>query len=250
MFKRTIKTQKPLPKHIALIMDGNGRWAKKRAMPRSFGHKAGMERMVGLMEYAFNKGVDYMTVYALSTENLKRPQQELDGLYDLIRNHFAKYMERICAKGIRLRIIGNIALLPADVQEILRTQEEKTARFTGKGLQIALCYGARDEIVRAVNRAVQQKNEVTEQSFAQLLYTADVPDPDLMIRTGGEVRLSNFLLYQSAYTELYFSKVMFPAFSNRHLEKAIQWFGSRVRRFGKTNEQLRDENANALGGKE
>ena len=241
MAKHTIKTQKPIPKHIALIMDGNGRWAKKRMMPRSFGHKAGMERMVGLIEYAFHRGVEYMTVYALSTENLKRPQEELNGLYDLIRNYFAEYMERICSNGIRLRIIGNISLLPEDVQEILRKQEEKTAHFTGKGLQVALCYGARDEMVRAVNIAVRENKKVDEQAFAKLLYTADVPDPDLMIRTGGEVRLSNFLLYQSAYTELYFSKTMFPAFSNRQLEKAIKWFGLRVRRFGKTNEQLQEE---------
>ncbi len=250
MAKRTVKTQTAIPKHIALIMDGNGRWAKKRMLPRSMGHKAGMERMVGLIEHAFAMGVDYMTVYALSTENLKRPKQELDGLYDLIRNYFVSYMARICANGIRLRIIGNVQLLPEDVQEILRKEEEKTAHFTGKGLQIALCYGARDEIVRAVNAAVQEKCEVTQQSFAKLLYTAEVPDPDLMVRTGGEVRLSNFLLYQSAYTELYFSKVMFPAFSNRHLEKAIRWFGTRVRRFGKTDEQLQEGNVKTIDRKE
>ena len=250
MFKRTIKADRALPKHISIIMDGNGRWAKKRMMPRSFGHKAGMERMVGLIEHAFSLGVEYVTVYALSTENLKRPKEELEGLYDLIRNHFVSYMSRLCSNGIRLRVIGDISLLPQDVQEILIAEQEKTAHLTGKGLQMALCYGARDEIVRAVNTAVQKGEQVDEQSFANLLYTADIPDPDLMIRTGGEVRLSNFLLYQSAYAELYFSKVMFPAFSDKQLEKAIQWFGSRVRRFGKTNEQLHQEKVNKVDGKE
>ena len=149
-----------------------------------------------------------------------------------------------------MRILGDISLLPKDVQEIVRRSEEKTAHFIGKGIQIALCYGARDEIVRAVNLAVQAGTVVDEQSFAQLLYTADIPDPDLIIRTGGEVRLSNFLLYQAAYAELYFSNVMFPAFNDRHLQKAIQWFGKRVRRFGKTDEQLQGENVEKLDEKE
>lgn len=231
-------------------MDGNGRWAKKRLMPRSFGHRAGMERMIGLMERAFDLGVDYMTVYALSTENLKRPQAELEGLFNLIREHFEAYMDRICARGVRLRVIGDVSLLPSDVQDILHRAEAKTEGFLEKGIQIALCYGARDEIVRAVNRAIAVGEAVTEASFARLLYTADVPDPDLIIRTGGEVRLSNFLLYQAAYAELYFSDVMFPAFSDKHLEEAIAWYASRVRRFGKTDEQLQGEDVGSANEKE
>lgn len=227
-----------IPRHIALIMDGNGRWAKKRLMPRSFGHRQGMERMIGLMEHAFDLGVEYMTVYALSTENLKRPKEELDGLYNLIRNHFQTYMRRVCARGVRLRVIGDRTLLPQDVQEILKNSEEETAKYEGKGINIALAYGARDEILHAVNKAVEQGKPLTEEEFSALLYTAQVPDPDLIIRTGKEVRLSNFLLYQAAYAELYFSEKMFPDFSDEELDKAIAEFARRTRRFGKTDEQL------------
>ena len=200
-----------------------------------------MERMIGLMEHAFDLGVEYITVYALSTENLKRPQEELNGLFDLIRNHFREYMGRICARGVRLRVIGDTALLPEDVQEILRSSEAETEGYQGKGINVALCYGARDEIVRAVNLAVEKGERVTEESFSGLLYTGGQPDPDLIIRTGKEVRLSNFLLYQAAYAELYFSNKMFPEFSDKDLEKAIVEFSRRTRRFGKTDEQLQTE---------
>lgn len=233
-----IDAETKLPRHIAIIMDGNGRWAKKRLMPRSFGHKQGMERMIGLLEHAFDLGVEYVTVYALSTENLKRPQEELAGLYELIRKHFKTYMERVCARGVELRIIGDISPLPEDVQTIVREAEAQTAQFSGKGINVALCYGSRAELVRAVNRAVEKGEKVTEESLSNLLYTAGQPDPDLLIRTGKEVRLSNFLLYQCAYAELYFSDKMFPEFSDSDLEEAILWYSARTRRFGKTDEQL------------
>ena len=227
-----------IPKHIAIIMDGNGRWAKQRMMPRSYGHKQGMERMIGLMERAFALGVDYVTVYALSTENLKRPKEELDGLFDLFRNHFKPYMRKIAQKGVRVRALGNIALLPEDIQDIIRQAEEETAHFQGKGINVAVCYGARDELVRAVNLAIECGEKVTEESLSGLLYTCNQPDPDLIIRTGKEVRLSNFLLYQAAYAELYFSEKMFPEFSDEDLDEAILEFSRRTRRFGKTDEQL------------
>ncbi|MBQ8295033.1 MAG: di-trans,poly-cis-decaprenylcistransferase [Clostridia bacterium] len=227
-----------IPKHIAIIMDGNGRWAKKHLMPRSLGHKYGMERMIGLMEHAFDLGVDYITVYALSTENLKRPKEELEGLFDLFRKYFKQYFGRVCEKGVRLRAIGDISLLPDDVQQVLREAEAETAQYQGKGINVAVCYGARDEIVHAVNRAIERGEKVTEESFSRLLYTAEVPDPDLIIRTGKEVRLSNFLLYQAAYAELYFSDKMFPEFSDKDLEGAIEEYSRRTRRFGKTDEQL------------
>ena len=230
-----------VPEHIALIMDGNGRWAKKRLMPRSFGHKQGLERMIGLLDHAYDLGVKYVTVYALSTENLKRPQAELDGLFNLIREHFVKQMQRIFERGIRLRIIGDISLLPNDVEMLLREWEKKTENHTNGGVNIALCYGARAEIVRAVNLAVEQGAPLTEESFAKLLYTGGQPDPDLIIRTGKELRLSNFLLWQSAYSELYFSDKMFPEFSNEDLEKSFEWFAKRTRRFGKTDEQIAQE---------
>ena len=236
--KNTITGDTKIPRHIALIMDGNGRWAKKRLLPRSVGHKNGMERMVGLMEHAFDLGVDYMTVYALSTENLRRPKEELDGLFSLIRNHFKDYMRRVCARGIRLRIIGDTSMLPADVSAILHESEEETRAYEGKGINVAIAYGSRNEIVYAVNKAIEKGEKVTEESLSSLLYTGGVPDPDLIIRTGNEVRLSNFLLYQAAYSELYFSEKMFPEFSDEELEKAIVEYSRRTRRFGKTDEQM------------
>ena len=239
MKNKKLLQQANIPKHIAIIMDGNGRWAKKRLMPRSYGHKCGMERMIGLMEHAFELGVDYITVYALSTENLKRPKEELEGLFDLFRKHFKEYLGRVCARGVRLRAVGDISLLPEDCQEILRASEAETAHFEGKGINVAVCYGSRDEIVHAVNEAVQKGEAVTEESFSNLLYTGGLPDPDLIIRTGKEVRLSNFLLYQAAYAELYFSDKMFPEFSDKDLDKAILSFSKRTRRFGKTDEQLK-----------
>lgn len=236
--KNKITKDTKIPRHVAIIMDGNGRWAKKRLMPRSFGHKQGMERMIGLMERAFALGVEYITVYALSTENLKRPQEELEGLFNLFRKHFKEYMARVCARGVRLRAIGDVSLLPDDVQRILRQSETDTAHFEGKGINVAVAYGSRDEIVHAVNAAVEKGECVTEESFSKLLYTGEVPDPDLIIRTGKEVRLSNFLLYQAAYAELYFSDKMFPDFSDKELDKAIVEFSRRTRRFGKTDEQI------------
>ena len=239
MRKNKIVRGTQIPKHIAMIMDGNGRWAKKRLLPRSVGHRNGMERMIGLMEHAFDLGVDYMTVYALATENLKRPQDELNGLFNLIRNHFKEYMGRICARGVKLRILGDVSLLPDDVVQILRESEEETAHYdTGKGVNIALGYGARHEIVYAVNQAIERGEKVTQERFAELLYTGGLPDPDLIIRTGKEVRLSNFLLYQCAYSELYFSEKMFPEFSDKDLDRAIVEYSKRTRRFGKTDEQL------------
>ena len=230
-----------IPRHIAIIMDGNGRWAKSRLMPRSFGHKNGMERMVGLVEHAFEIGVDYVTVYALSTENLQRPQEELDVLFDLIRQHFKTYMVRLCERGAALRVLGDVSLLPADVQEIIKQAEAETAQFedVGKGINVAIGYGARAEILRAVHIAMQSGEPLTEESFSQLLYTHGQPDPDLIIRTGKEHRLSNFLLFQAAYAELYFSDKMFPEFSNADLDEAIADFSRRTRRFGKTDEQLK-----------
>ncbi len=238
MRKNKITGDTKIPKHIAIIMDGNGRWAKKRLMPRSFGHRQGMERMLGLLEHAFDLGVSYVTVYALSTENLRRPQEELNGLYDLIRNHFEKNMRRLCERGVRLRVIGETHLLPADVQEILTNSEKQSEQFEGKGVNMALCYGSRAEIVHAVNEAVEKGEKVTEETLSSLMYTAGQPDPDLLIRTGKEIRLSNFLLWQPAYAELYFSDKMFPEFSDKDLEKAILWFSARTRRFGKTDEQI------------
>ncbi len=232
---------KELPTHVAVIMDGNGRWAKSRMMPRSFGHRQGMHRMIGLLEHAYDLGVKYMTVYALSTENLNRPKEELEGLYALIREHFLEYMRKVCARGVKLKVIGNVALLPKDVREIIAKAEAETASFEDKGLNIALAYGGREEIVKAANEAIKKGELLTEESLSALLYTGGQPDPDLIIRTGKERRISNFLLYQAAYAELYFSDKMFPEFSDADLEKAFADYAKRTRRFGKTDEQCREE---------
>ena len=238
MFGNRMMEGVKLPAHIAIIMDGNGRWAKRHKLARSLGHKQGVKRMIGLIEHGFDLGVKCVTLYALSTENLKRPKEELEGLFNLLRANFKELSEKLHKRGIRFRTIGNITLLPEDIQTILTDSERSTAEYRNGLVQFALCYGARDEIVRAVNTAVEKGEKVTEESFSKLLYTSDAPDPDLIIRTGKEVRLSNFLLYQAAYSELYFSNKMFPEFSDKDLEKAIVNFSKRTRRFGKTDEQI------------
>ena len=226
-----------IPQHIAIIMDGNGRWAKSRLMPRMMGHKQGLSRMIELIEHSFDVGAKVVTVYALSTENLKRPKEELEGLYNLIRTRFMELTDRLMKKNSKLKVLGDLSLLPLDVQEILREAERKSAHLDAFTVNVALAYGSRAELVQAVNRAVEKGEKVTEESLSDLLYTAGQPDPDLVIRTGKEKRLSNFLLYQAAYAELYFSEKMFPDFSSDDLDEAIIEYSARVRRFGKTDEQ-------------
>ena len=222
------------PLHVGVIMDGNGRWAKKRLMPRNFGHKAGMNAMIGLAEHAQQLGIKYLTVYALSTENLsRRPKDELDGLFGLFRNYFNTNVKKLYKKSARVKIIGDLSALPEDVEELLKNGESNSPENADFTLAFAINYGSRAEIVNAVNRAVAEGKAVDENSFSSMLYTGGMPDPDLIIRTGGEKRLSNFLLYQAAYAELYFTDVLFPDFSNEEFDKAIKDFASRERRFGK-----------------
>lgn len=222
-----------IPAHVGLIMDGNGRWAKKRLLPRSAGHRAGMNRMISLSEHIFDRGVKWCTLYALSTENLNRPKEELDSLFSLFREYFSKNVDTLKRKGIALRVIGNLDLLPPDVRDIIRAGEKTTEGGSRGTLVLAIAYGARQEILSAVNRAVKEGKEVTEESFSASLSTAGIPDPDLLIRTGKEVRLSNFLLWQSAYAELYFSGKMFPDFTDKEFDKALESYAARDRRFGK-----------------
>ena len=228
-----------VPRHVAIIMDGNGRWAKSRLLPRNFGHQQGVSRMMGLMERAYDLGVEYVTVYALSTENFNRPKEELEGLYSLVRKHFVEGIRKICDRGIRLRVIGEVSMLPQDIQDLVRKVEADTAQYKDRGVNVALAYGSRAEIVRAANEAIAEGKPLTEEELSARLYTAGQPDPDLIIRTGKEVRLSNFLMYQAAYAELYFSDKMFPDFSDKELDKAIVEFSRRTRRFGKTDEQIK-----------
>ena len=226
-----------LPAHIALIMDGNGRWAKRRFRPRSYGHRMGVQNMVRICSHAFRLGVRIVTVYALSTENLYRPREELDGLFELIRTYFSKKKDKLLEMGVKINVIGDLTVFPADIRENSLRVMDETNGCTDGLFNICLDYGARQEIVRAVNAAVAQGRFVDEASFSALLQTGGLPDPDLIIRTGGEVRLSNFLLYQAAYSELYFSNKMWPDFSKRDLEKAIENYSARDRRFGNIEEE-------------
>lgn len=222
-----------VPAHVGIIMDGNGRWAKSRLLPRSVGHRHGMERMIGLLEHAFDVGVRTVTLYALSTENLQRPKDEVDALFGLFRTYFKGYVSRIIERECRLCILGDVTALPQDLQEMIADAEKQTAGYAGHAVNIAINYGARDEIVRAVNIAVERGEPVTKESFSALLYTGGQQDPDLIIRTGKEKRLSNFLLYQAAYSELYFSDKMFPAFTDEDFDEALRDYATRQRRFGK-----------------
>ncbi|HIU61608.1 MAG TPA: di-trans,poly-cis-decaprenylcistransferase [Candidatus Coproplasma excrementigallinarum] len=222
-----------VPVNVGIIMDGNGRWAKKRLLPRSAGHDAGMKRILKLVEHARAVGIKYLTLYVLSTENLSRPRAELEGLYSLFRKYFDEYAPRLVGENAAMRVIGDLSALPKDVAEKIEgvcNSSPKSAPFT---LVFAVNYGGRAEIVRAANIAVARGQKVTEESFARLLYTCDMPDPDLIIRTGAELRLSNFLLWQAAYAELYFTDVLFPDFDNAHFDKALKEYSRRSRRFGK-----------------
>ena len=223
---------KNLPAHVGIIMDGNGRWAKKRLLPRSAGHSAGMKRMIALAQKAKELGVHYLTVYALSTENFLRPKEELEGLYSLIKKYFKGQVKKLVKGGAALKVIGDLSLLPEDVRKVIEEGcklSPESAEFT---FIIAIGYGSRGEIVRAANAAIKAGERIDEQDFASLLYTGGVPDPDFIIRTGGEVRLSNFLLWQAAYAELYFTDTLFPDFTDRKFEKALEQYSLRERRFG------------------
>ncbi len=229
-----MKTDKlNIPCHVAVIMDGNGRWAKKRLMPRTFGHNAGMNTMIAMARKAKAMGVRYLTVYALSTENLARPKEELEGLYSLFRRYFTKNVKDLYSEGAAVRVIGDISALPGDIVKLIEDGVNNSPADAQFFVILALNYGARSELTRAVNAAIARGESVTEDDISALLDTKDFPDPDLIIRTGGELRLSNFLLWQAAYTELYFTDVLFPDFDERQFEKAIVDFSRRTRRFGK-----------------
>lgn len=222
-----------MPRHVGIIMDGNGRWAKSRLLPRSAGHKAGVERMLGLLEHGADLGIGHITVFAFSTENFSRPKEEVDGIFDLFRTHFEKCVRRLSERGACVKILGDVLALPEDIREMIAKAEEAGEKNADKCVNIALNYGSRAEIIRAANLAAESGKRVTEESFSSLLYTAGQPDLDLLIRTGKELRLSNFLLWQAAYAELYFSDKMFPDFSDADLDDALAAFSRRQRRFGK-----------------
>jgi undecaprenyl diphosphate synthase len=226
-----------LPQHIAIIMDGNGRWARKRRLPRIAGHRAGIRAVRQAVEACARLGVPYLTLYAFSVENWKRPRTEIKLLMALLREYLKKEIGELNRQNIRLSVIGRVADLPKPVQADLQTALEKTSRNTGMRLTLALNYGARAEVVDAVRALAEQLRhqgavEIDEAAISRHLYTRDVPDPDLLIRTSGEMRLSNFLLWQVAYSEIWVTETLWPDFTQNDLFQAIRDFQKRERRYG------------------
>lgn len=228
----------PMPQHIAIIMDGNGRWAKRRGLPRSAGHAAGASTFKAIARYGNKIGLKYMTVYAFSTENWKRPKEEVDNIMELLRDYL-KDAKNFKDENIRVKFIGDIGVLEPDIIKLIHESEEESANATGMNLNIALNYGGRDEIVSAVKKIARDvqngrllPDDITEQTVSDNLYTSGQPDPDMIIRPSGEYRLSNYLIWQSAYAELWYSDILWPDFKPKHLEKAIAEYRHRNRRFG------------------
>ncbi|MDU4333747.1 MAG: isoprenyl transferase [Finegoldia magna] len=224
--------QDRLPKHIAIIMDGNGRWATKRNKPRVFGHNEGMKRVVDVVENSLNIGIKYLSLYAFSTENWKRPQKEIDFLMQILIKYIDDQLNKLVTQGVKINILGDISVLPEKVIQKIEYALDSTKDNDKLILNIAINYGSRQEILRAVNTAIEKGEILADDEFSKLLYTRNQPDVDLLIRPGGEKRLSNFLLYQMSYAELYFSDIYWPDFKLESLIDAIYWYQNRNRRFG------------------
>ena len=228
-----------VPKHVAIILDGNGRWAKKRNMPRNYGHVQGSKTVEQIIEDGYNMGIEYLTVYAFSTENWKRSKDEVDALMKLLGKYLIDCIERSTKNNMRVRVIGDKTGLDRKLVDRINELEEATKEATGLKFTIAINYGGRDEIRRAVKKITEEvkegsisPDEITEDLISERLDTAGLPDPDLLIRTSGEERLSNFLPWQLAYTEFYFTDVLWPDFSKEDLLTAIRYYNGRERRFG------------------
>jgi undecaprenyl diphosphate synthase len=228
-----------VPRHVAIIMDGNGRWARGRGRPRTMGHRAGVDAVRRTIEAAGELGIEYLTLYGFSTENWKRPESEVSDLMGLLRLFLKRELSTLHKNGIKIRIIGDRSRFADDIRDLLAKAEAQTRDNTRLNLTIALSYGARAEITQAVREIAAKvasgdlsADEITDDLIEQNLSTAGMPDPDLLIRTSGEQRISNFLLWQSAYTEFVFEDVLWPDFDRSHLEKAIDNFAGRERRFG------------------
>lgn len=231
--------RKVVPRHVAIILDGNGRWAKKRLLPRNAGHAAGSKNVEKICSAAWNMGIEYVTMYAFSTENWSRPQEEVDALMKLLYSYLKDCIKTSKKNNMQVRVIGDITRLAEDLQERIRELEEVSAANTGLHFQVALNYGSRDEMIRAVRKMGQDIRSgqldpagITETVLSSYLDTKGIPDPDLLIRTSGEQRLSNYLLWQMAYTEFYFTDVLWPDFDRTELEKAVEFYRNRDRRFG------------------
>lgn len=228
-----------VPRHVAIILDGNGRWAKKRFLPRNAGHVEGAKVVEQILEDAWDLGIQYMTMYAFSTENWKRSEEEVGALMKLLKKYLMNCIERSSKNNMRVRVLGDISALSKDLQEKILDLEEKSAGNTGMQFSIALNYGGRDEIRRAAAKIAKDCRdgkiaceEITEELIGSYLDTRELPDPDLLIRTSGEIRLSNFLPWQLAYTEFYFTDVLWPDFNKEELIRAIMYYNGKERRFG------------------
>lgn len=228
-----------LPRHIAVVMDGNGRWAQKRGMPRTFGHSAGSETFQKDAEYLSDLGIEYFTVYAFSTENWKRPPEEVQEILRLLEKYLHKAIREMREKNIRLQFFGDLTPFSPELRALIDETNAISRTTTGMLVSVCLNYGGRAELVRAARLLAEQcvagtlsPEDIDERRFSGYLYSADIPDPDLMIRPGGEMRLSNFLLWQNAYTEFYFSDVLWPDFDERQMDAAILAYQQRKRRFG------------------
>lgn len=229
-----------IPNHVAIILDGNGRWAKKRMMPRQYGHAKGAQVVEQICEDAWNMGIQYLTVYAFSTENWNRPDSEVKILMDIFSKYMVDKLQKVGQKNMKIRFIGERSRLDKAMIEKIENLEESTKDNTGLNFTVALNYGSRDEMVRAMRKMAAEIKEgklepedITEEKYNTYLDTAELPDPDLLIRTSGEQRLSNYLLWQLAYTEFYFTNVMWPDFNKEELAKAVEWYANRDRRYGK-----------------
>ncbi len=218
--------------HVAIIMDGNGRWAQNRKKPRSYGHKIGSDNVERISDFAFSNGVKTLTLYAFSCENWARPKAEVDELMRLLKVYLKKFTKKLVKNQIRLYISGDVSAFSTELKEVINEGLEKTKNFDKNVLNLALNYGGRQEIVYAVNKLIKNGEEITTENISKELYTAEFNDPDLIIRTGGEIRLSNFMMFQSAYSELYFTDVLWPDFNGEELLKALNAFKNRNRRFG------------------
>lgn len=230
--------EKMLPRHIAIILDGNGRWAKKRGLPRTAGHAVGSENFRKIALYCRDIGVDYLTVYAFSTENWNRPEDEVRTIMRLLNRYLHEAIDTMERDRMKMRVFGDVSGLPEELQKLVAETNEISKRYEGFQANICLNYGGRAEIVQAAERYARDRLAgkaavpLTEESFSGYLYSSGIPDPDLLIRPGGEQRISNFLLWQCAYSEFYFTDILWPDFSTEELDKAIEAFGQRDRRFG------------------
>ena len=239
-----MKENLKVPQHVAIILDGNGRWAKSKGMPRNYGHVQGAKAVEDMCEIAYNRGVKYLTVYAFSTENWSRPKEEVEALMGLLRNYLKTCIRRAKKNNMCVRVIGDKSRLAPDIRKSVDELEEISRDFDGLHFQVAINYGSRDEMLRTMNAIITDmdegrinKGQITEELFESYLDTAGIPAPDLLIRTSGEQRLSNFLLWQLAYSEFYFTDVHWPDFGAAELEKAIEAYNRRERRFGGVKEE-------------